>query len=433
MLDARVVNKQGPHEREMNSVVAGAFPGRSCAEVRIILPALALVLTVLGGCQSIPVAPQPLREIQPPRPLSTGEYLVGAYYFPGWSSYERWKVLNPFPERMPLLGYYQEGRPEVMDWQIKWAVEHGISFFVFDWYWDRGHRQLEHALHDGYLRSRFRSSLKFCLLWANHNPPGSSSEADLLAVLDYWIAHYFRRPEYLTVDGRPMVIIFSTSRLTADMGSQAVRDAITKMRQRARAEGFPDLFLAAVTGPGEVPVEARLRQQKFEGYDATTGYNYPRAGMDTEELQGSYDAMIEGYSATWNAIAEAGVLEYFPVTEPGWDSRPWEGEKALVRTGRHPAKFREMLRRARGFVDRYPVAGGKKIVLIEAWNEYGEGAAIEPHREWGFAYLDAVREVFGQGDTEHTDLTPRDLRLSIPQVPCPDLHCPHLYPPRPDR
>ena len=33
-----------------------------------------------------------------------------------------------------------------MDWQIKWAVEHGISFFAFDWYWDRGRRQLEHAL-----------------------------------------------------------------------------------------------------------------------------------------------------------------------------------------------------------------------------------------------------------------------------------------------
>ncbi len=99
---------------------------------------------------------------------------MGAYYFPGWPSREKWQVLAAFPERTPLLGYYREGDPDVMDWQIKWAVEHGISFFAFDWYWDRGHRQLEHALHEGYLRARFRSFIKFCLLWANHNPPGSS-------------------------------------------------------------------------------------------------------------------------------------------------------------------------------------------------------------------------------------------------------------------
>ena len=100
------------------------------------------------------------------------QYQVGAYYFPGWPTLDKWKVLDPFPERMPLLGYYREGDPAVMDWQIKWAVEHGVSFFAFDWYWDRGRRQLEHALHDGYLHARFRRFLKFCLLWANHNPPG---------------------------------------------------------------------------------------------------------------------------------------------------------------------------------------------------------------------------------------------------------------------
>ena len=51
-------------------------------------------------------------------------------------------MLDAFPERTPLLGYYREGDPSVMDWQIKWVVEHGISFFAFDWYWDRGRRQL---------------------------------------------------------------------------------------------------------------------------------------------------------------------------------------------------------------------------------------------------------------------------------------------------
>jgi hypothetical protein len=236
-----------------------------------------MLLGALSGCRLSPADPGAL---PPPTPVSTSPYLVGAYYFPGWPSYAKWQRLDAFPERVPLLGYYREGDPEVMDWQIRWAVEHGISFFAFDWYWDRGRRQLEHALHGGYLQSRFRSMLKFCLLWANHNPPGSFSEPDLLAVVDYWIEHYFHMPEYLTLDGRPMVIIFSTPSLTRDMGSEAVRRGIERMRARVRARGFPDLFLVAVTGPGRVPLEERLAQQKSEGYDAATGYNYPRAGME---------------------------------------------------------------------------------------------------------------------------------------------------------
>ena len=88
-----------------------------------------------------------------------------------------------------------------------------------------------------------------------------------------------------------------------------------------------------------------------------------------------------------------------------------------MRAGRHPEKFREMLRRVRVFTDRHPVAERKKLVLIEAWNEYGEGAVIEPHREWGFAYLDAVRDVFGTSRGRHRDVTPGDLGLTVPTAP----------------
>ena len=46
-----------------------------------------------------------------------------------------------------------------------------------------------------------------------------------------------------------------------------------------------------------------------------------------------------------------------------------------------------------------------------------EGAVVEPHREWGFAYLDAIREVFGRARGRHRDLTPEDLGLSVPRAP----------------
>ena len=47
-----------------------------------------------------------------PHPLKT-DYLIGAYYYPGWDTAARWSKIQPFPERRPLLGWYREGDPEV--------------------------------------------------------------------------------------------------------------------------------------------------------------------------------------------------------------------------------------------------------------------------------------------------------------------------------
>ena len=140
-----------------------------------------------------------------PQPVASS-YDVGVYYFPGWGDYSRWQVLDEFPERTPVLGYYREGDPEVADWQLKWMAEHAVRFVAYDWYWDRGSRSLTQGLDGAYLHSRFKKDVKFCLLWANHNPKGSSSTADLLAVTHYWIDNYFKRPEYYTIDGKPMEI-----------------------------------------------------------------------------------------------------------------------------------------------------------------------------------------------------------------------------------
>ncbi len=85
-----------------------------------------------------------------PVPLVT-PYEAGIYYFPGWWDAQRWRPIKEW-FRKPLLGYYAEGDPEVMDWQIKWAVERGATFWLFDWYWSQGHRSLEHGLHDALLQ-----------------------------------------------------------------------------------------------------------------------------------------------------------------------------------------------------------------------------------------------------------------------------------------
>ena len=47
-------------------------------------------------------------------------------------AYVGWDRVQPFAqERKPFLGWYEDGSPEVADWEIKWQVEHGIEYELY--------------------------------------------------------------------------------------------------------------------------------------------------------------------------------------------------------------------------------------------------------------------------------------------------------------
>ena len=269
------------------------------------------------------------------------------YYFPGWATASQWAPIRRFPERRPVLGWYREGNPELADWQIKWAVEHGITFFAYDWYWSRGSRQLEHALHDGYFKARYHRLLKFCLLWANHNAPGTSSQGDCLAVTRYWITNYFHRPEHLTVAGKPVVIIFSPQRLREDLGALGVKQAFDAMRALCRQEGLEGLHLIACVGDAVAP-----RQAAAEGYDAVTAYNWPGLGMTGKGMYAPFETLVAGYAVIGAIWSEQSPIPSLPLPlSGGWDSRPWHGENDLIRFGRTPDLFQQHLIDARKLLE----------------------------------------------------------------------------------
>jgi hypothetical protein len=351
--------------------------------------------------------------IPAPKPVS-GKVDVGVYYFPGWRSASGWAPITRYPERRPVLGWYREGDPSIIDWQAKWAVEHGITFFAYDWYWQQGSRSLEHALNDGLFKSRYGEMLKFCLLWANHNGENTSSHDDLMAATRFWIDNYFRRPNYYRIDGKPVVIIFTPHRFRSDLGSAEVRRSFDAMKEACRQAGVGGLYLiACVGGDGSEP---RLAQQ--EGYDAVTAYNWPGLGRQGDEQRAPFDSLIKGYKAQWESLARTSPLPIMTPVCGGWDNRPWAGQGALVRYGRNPANFRKHLQQACEFIASHP-REALPVALIEAWNELGEGSYIEPHQEFGFGYLDAIREVFTSAPRAHADVIPADVGLTPPQVEMP--------------
>lgn len=71
-----------------------------------------------------------------------------------------------------------------------------------------------------------------------------------------------------------------------------------------------------------------------------------------------------------------------------------------------------MCQRAKDYVDPKLNA-----VIVECWNEFGEGTYIEPTTQFGFGYLDALRTAFCQDNSHHLDVTPRQLGVTVPTYP----------------
>ncbi len=341
-----------------------------------------------------------------PQPVKSAVEITALYY-PGTEHMPEWDmVAQTSPGIKPLLGWYDEGSPEVIDWQIKWAVEHGISSFCVDWYWNKGHRRLEHWVK-GYYKARYRKHLKWYMMYANHNQPGSHSTEDQIAVTKFWIDNYFKTPEYYTIDGKPVVCYWNVGNLDRDFIAEAaargetlgenegIRRALSISERMAKEAGLPgihwQLMWSATAYDPVVAVGMR-----GAGFSTAISYGLvwqarklaPKAAAMAKGL--TYDMVVEAMPKLWSAKAVQQELPWWLPIPTGWDDTPRSFSHASIIRDRTPEKFAAICREARAFCDR----NGLRHVVIHPINEWQEGSYIEPNEEFGFAMYDAIRDAF---------------------------------------
>ena len=355
-----------------------------------------------------PVAIQKLDAVPPAEPVAT-DMLVGAIHCPLWEAdrVDLWRGVLRHPERMPALGLYTQEHAQVADWEARWALEHGISFFVYCWYraGEGGPVKTRFArgLHDGSMKSQSAGKLKFAILWENQaeGVGGVADEADLLDnVVPYWIENYFKHPGYLQVDGKPVLFIYETDSFIKDLGGpEPAARAIEAMRAACRAAGFAGLTLL---GEHRGFVPAALDRMAALGVDASFAYCWYVPGSPTPDEAAA--RQLELIRAT----RDRGVLPQVVTVSQGWSG--WHDEGTIWSVP--PRRFERLLRDAKEIARASPEGQlGRRMLLLDNWNEWSEGHFIAPCRAHGFGYLEAVRDVFSTAPREHVDLLPDDVGL----------------------
>ena len=366
-----------------------------------------------------------LAYVPEPRPVKSAVEITAVYY-PGTDQMSEWDVIaQTCPERRPLLGWFDEGNPEVVDWQIKWAVEHGISSFCVDWYWNKGYRRLEHWVK-AFQRARYRRYLKWYMMYANHNQPGAHSSEDQIAVTKYWIDNYFKTPEYYTIDGKPVVCYWDDGNLDRDFIAEAaakgeklkpgegIRRALAISEKMVKEAGLPGIHWQLMwRGTIYDPVYAVAKRRL--GFESAISYGFvyearslaPKAAARQEGL--TYDMVVEGMPKLWTAKAVQQELPWWLPIPTGWDDRPRSFSHSTVIRDRTPEKFAALCREARAFCEK----NGIRHAVIHPISEWQEGSYIEPNEEYGFGMYDALRDAFCEkpADGWPENIRPSDVGL----------------------
>lgn len=427
---------------ETDELVTHTAPARRTAALLLsgALAAATLASVPFGAAAADP---------PPPAVAPGGDYLIGATYFGGWHSgdnfhfdYKNGQDWRPdHPEREPRYGWYDDTQ-EVMDAQISDAAANGLDYFSFDWYAERpSHNDGGElgGLHNGmnlFRTSDERDRMSYLINYINASAFSISSqrtpemtqaqyetmrdaEWDLLTT--QWV-ELFQDPEYLKVDGKPLIEIYDVQRFTSDFSTGTRPDwsphdlaqnpeeravqhaAIQVLKDKAAAVGFPDVLIGGgLQQPGFSG--EYVNAHDYDGmYDWFSAYGWHDMKRVPDPDNNYYNLIRDNHDYVWDYYAhyKNPAVDYVPLVTSGWDDvvNPQYNKWSIDKT---PAAFGDYLLELKSYLDAHPqtnLAPGNEVRMakIGSWNELFEGHSIVPTKAEGAAYVAEVAKTFGTTD-----------------------------------
>ncbi len=296
--------------------------------------------------------------------------------------------------RLPgSLGFYDLRLPSVMRQQMTLAREYGIGAFCSYFYWFAGKTLLEAPLQQWLADPTL--DLPLCLCWANENwsrrwngraddilIAQQHSDADDIAFIKY-LSAYLADPRYLRVDGKPLLLVYRPG-LLPDAKATARR-----WRDWCRANGIGELHLAYVQSFDRV-------DPRSIGFDAAV--EFPPNNTTPTPITAHQRLLNPDYGGDvydWRVLARDAMAQddpaypRYPGVNCGWDNEPRRSGRGRVFAHASPRGYRDWLRHAVNTARRrFPT---QPMVFVNAWNEWAEGALLEPDSRLGHGWLEATR------------------------------------------
>lgn len=322
--------------------------------------------------------------------LANDSILIGAYYFPGWyNNSENWKhnndLRNMFPERSPIIGWQDQENINFINQEIKWASDYKIDFFTFDWYWNIKDKYEYYSYAIQNFKKVNKGRMKFSIMWANHYDESYDSKNidNYQVLIKYLKQNYFSDPNYLkTNTGKPVISMYSYPVLIRSLGKENTIKFINLLKTECNA------FVIAVNNK---KYSDDLNEIINLGFDAITGWNHLSVMSEDNYKISFYSTYKNMFEKRLNEIYNINKIPIYPSIIPGWDDRPWHTPPNFLILNNNPDDFKDLLVMSKTILE--VKNDSFNLIMIESWNEFGEGSYIIPSQKWGFKFLEKIKEV----------------------------------------
>lgn len=296
------------------------------------------------------------------------------------------------------LGFYDLNNDDVLKDQVKIAKNYGISAFCFHYYWFSGQKLMNKPI-EKYLKNK-QLDLDFCICWANENwtrrwdgnesdvliGQNHSLEMDSNFILD--IEKFIKDERYIKVDGKSLIVVYRPS-LIPD-----IKEVTERWRTHCRNGGLGELHL----------VMAKCFDQKepsLYGFDAAVEFPPHQLGEIVSPEPVNYNELLNksfsGLIFDYNKVVNSKISEFdsqssdnlYRTVFPSWDNEARKPGRGHIFKDSSPGKYQEWLEGAINYSKNNKV-NGESLVFINAWNEWAEGAMLEPTLKDGYSYLNAT-------------------------------------------
>lgn len=319
--------------------------------------------------------------------------------FTEWTNTRKAKPLfnGHYQPREPYRDFYYDlTDPRVREWQANLAKTYGIYGFCYYHYWFNGKRLLEKPF-DAVLASG-KPDFPFCLSWANESwtRKWDGGSKDVIMPQHYggekdWEAHFnyllnaFQDERYIRIDDKPLFIIYRPE----------VIPNLTKMLDYwdtlAKQNGLKGIYFVQ-TFNGFRPLKPNKRFDaavEFEPHFTLAHGNCTNPWKQMDGYAGK--KKILDYDNIWSCMLNRNRIQHKKVflgAFNDWDNTARMRQAGTVYNGANPSKFESYLSRQ---IQRASNVYTSEFVFINAWNEWAEGAYLEPDKRFKYQYLEAVR------------------------------------------
>ena len=291
------------------------------------------------------------------------------------------------------LGYYDLRLAETFTAQVELAKLYGVNGFCFYFYWFGGQTLLEMPL-EKYLGNK-DLTLPFCLCWANENwtRRWDGMDSDVLMAQSHspeddinFISHlskYLADERYIRIGGKPLVMIYRPNLLPNP------RETAQRWRDWCRNNGLGEIYLAYTQSFERVdPAEY--------GFDAAVEFPPNNSNISNVTEIAKTNEGFAGQVYDWRDLVHRSDTyvdpgyKLFRGVNPGWDNAARKQERASILAHSSPSLFERWTKNAIRDALKNSKDPDDRIIFVNAWNEWAEGAHLEPDQKYGYGYLAAL-------------------------------------------